>query len=67
MNKTEQYYNMFMSNTRWGNRGESHRAFEKMTIHASNLETALTKAIETNQKLDKLLGMYKNQLENIVG
>ena len=66
MNKTEQYYNMFMSNTRWGNRGESHRAFEKMTIHASNLEKALEKATESNRKLDKLLGMYKNQLENIM-
>ena len=66
MNKTEQYYNMFMSNTRWGNRGESHRAFEKMTIHASNLEKALEKATESNRKLNKLLGMYKNQLENIM-
>jgi len=67
MNKTQQYYNMFMSNTRWNNRAESHRAFEKMTIHANDLEKALEKAVETNQKLDKLLGMYKNQLENIMG
>jgi len=66
MNKTEQYYNMFMSNTRWGNRGEYHRAFEKMTIHASNMEKALEKATESNRKLNKLLGMYKNQLENIM-
>jgi len=66
MNKTEQYYNMFMSNTRWNNRGESHRAFEKMTIHASNLEKALNKATESNQKLNRLLAMYKNQLENIM-
>lgn len=65
MNKTEQYYNMFMSNTRWGNRGESHRAFEKMTIHASSLETALQKATENNQKLNKLLGMYKKEIESI--
>ena len=57
---------MFMSNTRWNNRGESHRAFEKMTIHASNLEKALNKATESNQKLNRLLAMYKNQLENIM-
>ena len=54
-----------MSNTRWGNRGESHRAFEKMTIHASSLETALQKATENNQKLNKLLGMYKKEIESI--
>jgi len=66
MNKTQQYYNMFMSNTRWNNRAESHRAFEKMTIHASDLETALQKARESNEKLVRLISMYKNQLENIV-
>ena len=40
-------------------------AFDKMTIHASNLEKDLIKAKENNRKLKELLSMYKNEMENL--
>jgi hypothetical protein len=63
--KTEEYYIMLGENTRWSNRSSAIMAFDKMTIHASNLEKDLVKARENNRKLKKLISMYRSEMENL--
>ena len=63
--KTEEYYLLIGENTRWSNRSSAIMAFDKMTIHASNLEKDLIKAREDIQKLKELLSMYKDEIENL--
>jgi hypothetical protein len=63
--KTEEYYILLGENTRWSNRSSAIMAFDKMTIHASNLEKDLIKAEENNRKLKELLSMYKNEMTNL--
>ena len=63
--KTEEYYIMLGENTRWSNRSSAIMAFDKMTIHASNLEKDLIKEKENNRKLKELLSMYRTEMENL--
>jgi hypothetical protein len=63
--KTEEYYILLGENTRWSNRSSAIMAFDKMTIHASNLEKDLVKAREDNRKLKKLISMYRSEMENL--
>ena len=63
--KTEEYYILLGENTRWSNRSSAIMAFDKMTIHASNLEKDLIKARENNRKLKELLSMYRTEMENL--
>jgi hypothetical protein len=63
--KTEEYYLLIGENTRWNNRSSAIMAFDKMTIHASNLEKDLIRTRENNKKLKELLSMYENEMENL--
>lgn len=63
--KTEEYYILIGENTRWSNRSSAIMAFDKMTIHASNLEKDLIRSKENNRKLKELLSMYENEIKNI--
>jgi hypothetical protein len=63
--KTEEYYLLIGENTRWNNRSSAIMAFDKMTIHASNLEKDLIRTRENDKKLKELLSMYKNEMENL--